>query len=37
MKVYISRSGQHMGPYTLEKVNIYLTRGGLLPSDQALF
>jgi len=35
MQVTINRTGQQMGPYTVEQINEYLAQGSLLPTDYA--
>ena len=36
MNLYVSRSGQTFGPYTIEQANSFLNSNQLLPSDYAL-
>ncbi len=35
MQVHVDRGGERYGPYSLEKVNAYMTNGTLLPTDLA--
>jgi len=37
MQVHLERSGQQFGPYSIEKINAYLSSGQVLPTDMAWY